>query len=158
MAHHHADAHFLGLGHEASVFCQVARVEDGGHGEAGFFQRDGGEVGVVIVGDHDGAVADGDAEVHHVIAHGRSQHDAGDVVARKAQGAFDGAGGGDDLGGADAPEAVARAVRTGGVIGQTFVAQHVAVVIDPCPHGAGTEGNVVHGFEGIQGLSHESVG
>ena len=86
---------------------QVTR--DWNEAVARLHQCNRGAVGVVIVGDNHSAVTGADAVVHEVVAHGRGQHHAGNVVARKRKRAFDGPGCGDDLGRTDAPQAVARA-------------------------------------------------
>mmetsp|Transcript_3643 Transcript_3643/g.6704 ORF Transcript_3643/g.6704 Transcript_3643/m.6704 type:complete len:285 (+) Transcript_3643:564-1418(+) len=47
----------------------------------------------------------------------------------------------------DAPQAVARATGLGRVIGQTLVAQNIAVVVDARDHAAGTQLDVLHRFQ-----------
>ena len=52
---------------------------------------------------------------------------------------------------------MAGALGVGLVVGDTLVAQHVAVVIDPCPHHAGAQGHVFHTLERGEGFIHELI-
>ena len=110
-------------------------------------ERDGGAVGVVVVGDDDSPIAGGDAPVHQIVADRRGEHDAGKIIAGEGQRAFDGACGRDDLLCTDLPEPVARPPGVGIVIGEALVGQRIAVVIDARAHGAGADADLVHGKE-----------
>ena len=116
-----------------------AGIEDRRHLETCLHQPNSGAVRVIIIGHNDRAVAGADTEVHEVVPHGRSQHHPGNVVARKAERPFNGPRRGDDLRCSDTPQPMAGSAGLRCVIGQPFVAQHIAVVIDARPHGAGAD-------------------
>src|SRR6056297_2948048 len=97
----------------ANAPARLTGVEDDGNFKAKLLERDGGAIGIVIVGDDHGAVTDRDTEINRVIAHRRGEHDAGNIVARKAQRPLDGPGRGHDLARANAPQTVAGRVTAG---------------------------------------------
>ncbi len=146
LAGFHADAQCLGLFHQFTAALR-ARIDHDRHDQSGVFKGNCRKVSIIIVGDDNGAVPDRHAVIDRVIAHGRGQHHTGDVIARKGQRPFDRACGGHDLAGADAPQAVARACRRRIMIAQLFIAQHIAVVIHPCPHATGAQGYIRHCFQ-----------
>ena len=78
------------------------------HVDAGFFQRECGEVSVVIVGEDHAAGAGGNGVSFEQPAHGRSHGDAGTVVVGKGDGAFKGTCGEDDMTCADFPKPMTR--------------------------------------------------
>ena len=126
----------------------AAGVHDAGHGQARLHQRDGGAVGIVIVGDDHGAVTGRDRLIDHIVAHRRGQHHAGNVIAREGQGALDGPGRGQNPARADAPQPMLGAPVAGGVVGDTFIRQHIAMIIDPGPGAAQPQGDRVHRGKG----------
>ena len=130
------------------------RVEDGRDGQTSLRHGNRGAVSIIIVGDQYGAVAGADAVIDQIVAHSRGKHNTGNVIARKAERAFDGAGCGDNLARANAPEPVARATCGRRVIGQAFVAQNVAVVIDTSPLQARAQGDIGHRLERVHSLGH----
>jgi len=153
MTHHHANAQIFGACHQRGILRQHAGIQNGGHGQSGLGQGDGGAVGVVIIGDHHRAIPDRHAIVHQIIPHRCGQHHTGDVIACKGQRPFNRAGGGHDMTGANTPEPVARSGSLGRVVRQTFIAQHIAVVIDSRPHDTGAQGDVCH----LRQLCHQRV-
>ena len=84
-----------------------------------------------------------DRPVDHVIADRRGEHDTRDVIAREGQGPFDRAGRGQDMARADPPEPVFGPPVARGMVGNTFIRQHIAVIVDPCPGAAGADGHAV---------------
>ena len=157
VAHHHADAQRLGLGQQRAVGGQHARIHDDRHVKARLFHSDCSAIGIVIVGHDRNAVARAYAIVHNVIAHGAGQHDAGDIIARKAERAFDRARGRDHVLCLDPPQPVAWAGLVRGVVGQTLVPQHIAVVIHPCAHGTQAHGHIRHRGQVGHHLIHDLI-
>ena len=118
--------------------------------QTGLFQNNRGAIGIVIVGHNDRAITNRDAKVHGIIADGRGQQYAGHIIRGKRQRALDRAGRGDGLFGTDTPQTMARAFAVGRVIGQAFVSQSIAVVIDPRRHAAQPHINIWHIFKSFR--------
>ena len=144
MAHQNTDAQRLGLFDQTAIFGQHPRIQNDRHIEPRMFQRDGGQICVVVVGDHHSAVANGHTIVHRIVAHRSGQHDARNIVPGKAEGSFDGPGGRDDLRRTDAPQAVTGTVSLRLMIVQPFIGQRITVIVHPCPHGAQAHVDIVH--------------
>ena len=121
-----------------------AGVDDHRHHQPGAVQRDGGAVGVVVVGDDHSSVAGADREVHDIIAHRPCQHDAGNIVAGQGQRTLDRAGGSDDPARPNAPQPMLGPPVAGGMVGHVFIGQDIAVIINPGRHAARAQGNIVH--------------
>ena len=126
---------------------RCTRVEDHRHIQTRLFQSNRRAIGVIVVGDNNRAVARGHAIINHIVTHSRGQHDARYIVARKRERTFNRTGRRHNLLGADAPQTMTRTIAQRRMIAHTFIAQHIAVVINPCPHHAGADGDVVHGLQ-----------
>jgi len=50
--------------------CVRARIDDGRDCQACLGQRDGGSIGIIVIGDDNRAIANADAEIDRIIAHG----------------------------------------------------------------------------------------
>ncbi len=157
MAHQNADTQGTGLRDQLAILRQHARIKDRRHVEASVLERNCRKVSIVVVGDQYRAIPDRYAEIHQVVAHGAGQHHTGNIVSGKAEGAFDGPGGGDHVTCPDAPQTVARACLGRCVIGQLFIAQDIAVVIDPCPHGARAQLDIFHLRKFFKNFLHELI-
>ena len=59
------------------------RIQHSRHGQPGLMQHDRGAIGIVVIGDNDGAVADADPEIHDVIAQGACKNNTRQIIARK---------------------------------------------------------------------------
>ncbi len=88
------------------------RVDDGRHGNPGGREVAGGPQRIVVVAEQDRPAARLDGEAVEIAAHGAGQHDAGPVVVGEHDRPLDGARGQDGALGHDAPEALARLVRS----------------------------------------------
>ncbi len=145
----HADAQSAGLVDQRPFGCR-ARIDDDRHLQPRLFQGDGRAVSVVVVGHDHGAIPDGDAEIDRIIAHRPRQQHAGQIVAREGQRPLDCARRGHDPLRPYPPESVARAVLIGRVIGQPFIGQSIAVVINACTHATCADRDIWHFFKRLQ--------
>ena len=155
-ARFHANAHSLGLGGQIARH-SAARVDNQRHFQPRLFQGNGGAVAVVIVGGDHCAVARGHSKVHHIIAHGRGQHHAGNIIAGKGQRPLNRARGGHDLARPDAPEPMLRPTVARGMVSHLFIGQHIAVVINARRHAAQTQRDIRHFFKGLNGVLHPYI-
>ena len=144
VAHHNANAQRLGSRYQIAVIPCGTGIDDCRYIKACVFQRNRSSIGIVVVGDHNRAIARGHTVVHHIIADRRGQHDARNIVARKAKRAFNRASGGDGLRRTNAPKAVAWASHFRRMVFQAFIAQDITVIVDTCAHHTGADCDVVH--------------
>ena len=144
VTHHNANAQRLGLRHQIAVIPCGTGINDCRYIKACVFQRNRSSIGIVVVGDHNRAIARGHTVVHHIIADRRGQHDARNIIARKAKRAFNRASGGDGLRRTNAPKAVAWASHFRRMVFQAFIAQDITVIVDTCAHHTGADCDVVH--------------
>ena len=134
-----------------------ARIHDAGHRQPRLFQRNRRAVGVIVVGHNHSAIPGRHGPVHHIIAHSRGEHHPGHIIASKGQRAFQRAGCRHNPLGPNAPQAFLWATIAGGVIGHAVLGQHIAVVINPCHHAAGAQGDIRHSFKGLHGGLHPNI-
>ena len=99
-------------------------------------------IGIIIVRHNDRALARRHSEIDHVIAHGRGQHDTGDIIAGKAQRAFDCPCGRNDLSGPNLPQTMTRCACLWRVIRNPFISQHIAMIVNASAHAAGADRDV----------------
>ena len=111
-------------------------INDGRHIKTGIFHCNCSKVGIIIISDNDGSIPNRNTPIVHIIPHGRRQHHARDIIARKRQRALNRASGGHNLFRAHPPQPVSRAGRVWAVICQSFIAQHIPVIVDARTHGA----------------------
>ena len=120
-------------------------------------QRNCSAIRVIIIGDNHGFLPHSHAPIHQIITHSRGQHHARNIVASKRQAALNRARGGDDLFGPDAPQTMTRRVGAWRVIGDLLIAQRIAVIINPCPRHAVSDGDVLHALKGLQRVVHPII-
>jgi hypothetical protein len=151
-----ADAHGARAGRQLAGN-RSARVDHSRNLKPRLFQRNRGAVSVVVVGDNNRAIPRRDGKVHHIIAHRSRQHHARNVVARKGQRPFNRASGRDDPACADTPQTVLRTTIARRVVGNLFIGQNIAVVIDARAHGAVAQADIRHGLKGLDSGFHPSL-
>jgi len=156
-AERHADPQRGGLINQLALGTGAC-IDDHRHVQPGLLERDRRAVGIVIVGHNHGPVPHGDTEVHRIVPHGGRQQNPRQVIAGKGQGPFDRPGRRDDLASADTPEAVARALLLGCVIGQAFIGQRITVVIDTRPHAPQAQVDIGHRLQRLDGLVDPFLG
>ena len=158
VTHHNANAQSLGLRHQIAVIPCGTGIDDRWYIKACVFQRNRGAIGIVVVGDHNRAIARGHTVVHHIVADRRGKHNARNIVARKAKRAFNRASGCDGLRRTNAPQAVAWASHFWGMIRQAFIAQDITVIVNTRAHHTGADGDVVHSLKFSSDRGDEVLG
>ena len=121
-------------------------------------QRDGGAIGVVIVGDNHRAITGRYRPLAHEIAHCGGQHDPRNVITGERQGSLDGTRRGDDPRSAQPPQALTRATIARCMIGHTLAEQDIAVVMHPGCLTAQAHRDIGHRHERIHGGVDPNIG
>ena len=116
----HADACCLGRLHQCSATFGAC-IDDKRHIKTCLLQAKRSSISVIIICNNHRAISRRYREIHNIIAHSRSKHDARNIIASKRQRPFNSACGRHNLFAAHPPQSVARPPIAGCVIGDALI-------------------------------------